>query len=139
MKMAAAFVDSASVQVQGVLEAGRSWTLLPLPPFLSSPEGGGPEARTACSLLLLRPWVPHGPRRRGTRLLSPALSSARREPERAMESCFPCLGGAKKKRPPEKPQIPSSSGEVILLPPKVAPFLGLSSALCAAGSVISTP
>ncbi|PAN15595.1 hypothetical protein PAHAL_2G500400 [Panicum hallii] len=26
-----------------------------------------------------------------------------------MQSCFPCLGGAKKKRPPEKPQIPPSS------------------------------
>ncbi|OEL26257.1 Serine/threonine-protein kinase CDL1 [Dichanthelium oligosanthes] len=38
-----------------------------------------------------------------------------------MESCFPCLGGAKKKRPPEKPQIPPTSGERhVLLVPVVA-------------------
>jgi len=99
MKMAAAFVDSASVQVQGVLEAARSWTLLPLPPFLSSPEGGGPEARTACSLLLLRPWVPHplpcsllGKERTGAshgKLLP--LPRGRQEEEAAGEASDPIL------------------------------------------------
>ena len=46
----------------------------------------------------------------------PLLGKQVRQREPAMDCCFPCLGGAKKKekQPPEKPQIRPASGEAIL-------------------------